>query len=384
MMKNLKWKGLAAALLLAACCLVFMSVAVAEDSQNLKSFKGTVVGTTAGDLYMAMVEASDGTRAEFVINAATYVDKDASLLSGAAVVIYYDYARKISENTYPRYAALAVVKPVDGFFTTLGVFNNDLVNSSNDLKLNLSPETEIISPNGEKFSGDIINKTLLVFYGATTRSIPAITTPTKIVVFSGETTPVPPIATLPPEGAPPSLKGTFGSFTGKVTAAESTPGIMYLMLEDTSGQKARFAIYTNAHNLNGARYEVGQNLIAFYDKSAPATMIYPPQYTAHSLAAASEDLSIFVGQFDQDNVSFDGALKITPAATTEFVMPDGTKYEGALQGKTVAVFYAAATRSIPAITTPQKIMILPEYQAAMPLPITVAPVGDAKVPAAGK
>lgn len=61
-------------------------------------------------------------------------------------------------------------------------FNEDLVNAVNSLKLNISEDTKIVNEKGEKVE-DIKNKDLIVFFTATTKSIPAQTTPIKIIVL---------------------------------------------------------------------------------------------------------------------------------------------------------------------------------------------------------
>lgn len=59
-----------------------------------------------------------------------------------------------------------------------------LVNAANTLALNISEDTEIIDLEENEVDADKLeNNDLIVFYGASTRSIPAQTTPEKIVVL---------------------------------------------------------------------------------------------------------------------------------------------------------------------------------------------------------
>ena len=62
-------------------------------------------------------------------------------------------------------------------------FNNQLVSSDGQLQLNLSPTTQILLINGQRFSRYPANRDLVVYYGPTTRSIPAQTTPYRIIVL---------------------------------------------------------------------------------------------------------------------------------------------------------------------------------------------------------
>ena len=58
-----------------------------------------------------------------------------------------------------------------------------LTGTGNTLALNLTEDVEIVDRDGNPTQEELENKDLLVFYGASTRSIPAQTSPTKIVVL---------------------------------------------------------------------------------------------------------------------------------------------------------------------------------------------------------
>lgn len=62
--------------------------------------------------------------------------------------------------------------------------NEMLVNAANTLALNIGDETEIVDREGNKVDAkDLDKKDLAVIYGASTRSIPAQTTPNKVIVL---------------------------------------------------------------------------------------------------------------------------------------------------------------------------------------------------------
>ena len=83
----------------------------------------------------------------------------------------------------PRYQPLAVIYNDGNYNVKLDYFDEELVSSDGELKIHVGPGTQISGTNGQPFLGDLSKKTLLVFYGMSTRSIPAQTTPEKIVVF---------------------------------------------------------------------------------------------------------------------------------------------------------------------------------------------------------
>jgi hypothetical protein len=67
--------------------------------------------------------------------------------------------------------------------TLVDYFNSDLVSSDGRIKLNIFPNTPTLLENGQLFTGNPLERNLIVVYGATTRSIPAQTTPYYIIVM---------------------------------------------------------------------------------------------------------------------------------------------------------------------------------------------------------
>jgi hypothetical protein len=63
------------------------------------------------------------------------------------------------------------------------VFDKDLISSDKSLKLNISDKTEIISQDGKAFEGELANRKLVVLYGVSSKSIPAQTNPSKVIVL---------------------------------------------------------------------------------------------------------------------------------------------------------------------------------------------------------
>lgn len=81
----------------------------------------------------------------------------------------------------------AIVADADAGFFTVGHFDEELTDMKNLLTLNISEETNIQNLQGAKmkFSAeDVKNQDALVFYDATTRSIPAQTTPSFVLLLT--------------------------------------------------------------------------------------------------------------------------------------------------------------------------------------------------------
>lgn len=88
----------------------------------------------------------------------------------------------------PRYTPDVLVLNTDKEgFAEVDYFSDELVNSKNTLALNIDDSTVISFANGAKMiakADDVKNSNAAVFYNSTTRSIPAQTTPSKIIILS--------------------------------------------------------------------------------------------------------------------------------------------------------------------------------------------------------
>ncbi len=102
---------------------------------------------------------------------------------GDRATFFYDTNAPMVLIYPPRYTAIAAAYTPHGTSAVLDIFQNELTNSDNTLKLNLAWNTPVTLLNGQPFSGDLNGYLLLVLYSMTTRSIPAQTTPEQVVVF---------------------------------------------------------------------------------------------------------------------------------------------------------------------------------------------------------
>lgn len=119
----------------------------------------------------------------FVVSKETYIENNFKLTAGIKITAFYDAIRPVPLIYPPQYQAVAVVQMASQPNITLAYFNADLISADNSLKLNLTPDTEILTSNGQEYYCSIGDRLLLVYYYFTTRSIPAQTTPYKIIVI---------------------------------------------------------------------------------------------------------------------------------------------------------------------------------------------------------
>ena len=103
--------------------------------------------------------------------------------AGDEVKIFYELPLFMTAIHPAQMPASVIVNTKGVLAVHFDAFDKDLISSDNYLKLNISNETIIIDTNGNTVSADkIANKKLIVFYSVSTRSIPAQTTPEKIIV----------------------------------------------------------------------------------------------------------------------------------------------------------------------------------------------------------
>lgn len=133
---------------------------------------------------MVSVRVSDNETVNLVIDENTVVVDNRRIRRGMVIRGFYDASRPVILIYPPQYQAVAVVllrEENEGVM--LAHFNRHLTASDNSLRLNIGRNTVIETVNGQSFGCDLANHVLLVFYGATTRSIPPQTTPDRIIVF---------------------------------------------------------------------------------------------------------------------------------------------------------------------------------------------------------
>ena len=83
----------------------------------------------------------------------------------------------------PQYNAVAAAVQKNGRMVNVGYYDTSLVNEDQTLQLNLDGSVEVRTTNNQYFQGSPTGRNLVVTYDNSTRSIPAQTTPLKIVVL---------------------------------------------------------------------------------------------------------------------------------------------------------------------------------------------------------
>jgi hypothetical protein len=160
---------------------------------NFYFFQGTITmisdfligqnGEGEGCYKLVSVMDDTGATVNFVIEPSTYFVDHEMVAVGDRVTGYYDGNAPVPLIYPPQYRALIMVKENPDRNVKVDFFNLQLVSSDGSLKLNISPYTQILIRNGQLFTSNPANRNLIVVYGPSTKSIPAQTTPYKIIVW---------------------------------------------------------------------------------------------------------------------------------------------------------------------------------------------------------
>ncbi len=118
-----------------------------------------------------------------IITPETYVVNETRLRRGMQITAFYDGNAPMPLIFPPQYRALIVTRRQPQETIVIDYFDDELTATDLSLKLNIGPQTEIRTNNGQTFHCSLENRMLIVYYSATTRSIPPQTTPRLIIVL---------------------------------------------------------------------------------------------------------------------------------------------------------------------------------------------------------
>lgn len=154
--------------------------------------------------------------------------------------------------------------------------------------------------------------------------------------------------------------GQIETNTGAETENEMESVINYNVNDDT-------LVYTAKGEKKSLKdVEKDANITVFANSYAPAPMIFPPQYTASVIIINDEETvgSVDVNTYnvvDETLVNVSNTLALNISEDTVVVDTDDKEVSAdELDNKDLMVFYTVSTRSIPAQTTPEKVVVLGE------------------------
>jgi len=131
-------------------------------------------------------------------------------------------------------------------------------------------------------------------------------------------------------------------------------------LDNGSGSVVNFVVEPTTYFVDHVMVLEGDRVTGFYDANAPVPLIYPPQYRAIVMTKDSPNQNVKVDFFNGQFESSDGMLKLNISRQTPILLENGQFFNRNPANRNLIVIYGATTRSIPAQTKPDKIIVMCE------------------------
>jgi hypothetical protein len=158
----------------------------------------------------------------------------------------------------------------------------------------------------------------------------------------------------------------FKSFSGIITAIEvfetgeaGHEGCYKMMsVQNKDGGIVNFIVTPLTYFVDHVMMRVGDMATGFYDASAPALMIFPPQFETIVMTQVLPGRNVKVDYFDKELISSDGMLRLNISPQTQIMLENDQQFTGSPANRHLIVIYGATTRSIPAQTRPEQIVVM--------------------------
>lgn len=167
---------------------------------------------------------------------------------------------------------------------------------------------------------------------------------------------------------------TFIQHRGNITAVEQRENAK-LFTAQLEGNVFNFYVDNKTlvfdEHGNEAELKIGDTISLSIYADQPMILIYPPQYAPPVVIVEKDDTanSVKVAQFDENFLSDDGKLKLNLNEESVIVNSKGEKVAAKdLKNYSAIVFYGPTTKSIPAQTAPEKIIVFPKLDDEMEKP----------------
>ncbi len=156
--------------------------------ESYEKVVGTVQEISRGDSCCTQMLSlmTEGGLVHVILSPETRVIDSVRIRRGMRIAAFYDVNLPTPAVFPPRYRAELITSLRRDQNVVLEYFDANLLAEDNSLQLNLSPLTNVVTANGQRYTCNPGNMELLVYYTITTFSIPPQTTPQKIVVMCPE------------------------------------------------------------------------------------------------------------------------------------------------------------------------------------------------------
>jgi len=164
----------------------------------------------------------------------------------------------------------------------------------------------------------------------------------------------------------PLRKSRFGSVTGtivdmvpaRIGSRRANGCMIFVTLEDMEGNTVNFILTPSTYVLDFDTLSVGMLCTFWYSADAPMPLIYPPQYNAVVAAQEKNGRNVNVAYYNGALVNEDQTLELNLDGSVDVRTTNNQYFQGNPSDHNLVVVYGSSTRSIPAQTTPFKIVVL--------------------------
>jgi len=144
----------------------------------------------------------------------------------------------------------------------------------------------------------------------------------------------------------------------KNTSKDESGCTMLMLVEGKNDDYFNLVVGIDTYFVNHVTIKPGNNIIAFFDSLAPMPLIFPPQFRAIVIAKKSKKRNVKFDYFNRALISSDNLLKLNVTDKTLILLENDQTFLGDIEKRNLVVVYGSSTKSIPAITTPSKIIVL--------------------------
>lgn len=154
------------------------------------------------------------------------------------------------------------------------------------------------------------------------------------------------------------LQGTITDIQAAGNGGRGGGCSQFVTMELEDGSIVNFVVTADTYVVNYDNLSVGMEVMFFYDADAPMILIYPPQYQAVAVAQVTPGQNVTVSFFDRNLVSSDGRLQLNLDRNVPVRTVNNQTFTGNPANRYLLAVYDRTTRSIPAQTTPQLVVVL--------------------------
>lgn len=164
----------------------------------------------------------------------------------------------------------------------------------------------------------------------------------------------------------PYRRNSFASVTGTIVELvpvrmgnrRANPCMIFATVEDGDGNTVNFIISPSTYVVDFETLSVGMMCTFWYRTDAPVPLIYPPQYNAVVVAQEKNGRMVDVGYYNTSFVNEGQTLQLNIDGAVDIRTTNNQYFQGSPANHNLVVIYDGSTRSIPAQTTPQMIVVL--------------------------